>query len=108
MQTTIYYREEDQYLMEKLEEKSSRERKSKSAVILSILEEYFESDRRVGEVLKDLEALDNSQLKEALNHQEDEGEERKLGQILLERDQVQEVDLDRALAIQERTSDQRR
>ena len=102
MQTTIYYREEDQYLIEKLEEKSSRERKSKSAVILSILEEYFEADRRVGEVLNDLKAVDNSQLQEALNHQEDEEENRKLGQILLERDHVREVDLDRALAIQER------
>jgi len=104
MQTTIYYREEDQYLMDKLEEKSSRERKSKSAIILSILEEYFESDQRVGTVLKDLGAVEHSQLKEALKEQTEDKGEKRLGQILLERDYVREVDLDRALAIQQRTN----
>lgn len=104
MQTTIYYREEDRYLMDKLEEKSSRERKSKSAIILSILENYFESGQKVGSVLKDLGALEASQLKTALEEQTNGGEDKRIGEILMEKGHVREVDLDRALAIQDRAS----
>ena len=104
MQTTIYYREEDQYLMDKLEEKSSRERKSKSAIILSILEDYFESNRKVGGVLRDLGAVEASQLRTALEEQTDKEDNKRIGEILLEKGHVQEVDLDRALAIQERAN----
>ena len=57
MQTTIYYREEDQYLIDKLQEKANRERKSKNACILSILEEYFESQKKLGEILTDMGIL---------------------------------------------------
>jgi hypothetical protein len=102
MQTTIYYRDEDQYLMDKLEQKSSRERKSKSAIILSILEEYFESNRKVGGVLQDLGALDGKQLKSALEDQSDGKDKKLIGEILLEKGYVEEVDLDRALTIQNR------
>jgi len=42
MQTTIYYKDEDAYLLDKVGEKANRERKTKSAVILTILEEYFD------------------------------------------------------------------
>ena len=99
MQTTIYYKEEDEYLIDKVEEKANRERKSKSAVILSILEEYFEAERRVGEILNDMGAVSADQLKEALNAQEQDAD-KKLGEILLENDYVREVDLDRALQVQ--------
>jgi hypothetical protein len=40
-QLTIYYREEDQWLIEKLELEAYRSRRSLSKVILKILEEYF-------------------------------------------------------------------
>ena len=100
MQTTIYYREEDQYIIDKLEEKASRERKSKSACLLSILEEYFEAKRRIGEILKDFGVLSNEQLQKALKVQRNEGQGRKLGEILLEQGYVKELDLDRALGIQ--------
>ncbi|MBS3788035.1 hypothetical protein KGY79_07575, partial [Candidatus Bipolaricaulota bacterium] len=70
MQTTIYYKDEDEYLIDKVEEKANRERKSKSAVILSILEEYFEAERRVGEILNDMGAVSSDKIKEALEAQE--------------------------------------
>lgn len=104
MQTTIYYKEEDQYLMDKLEEKSSRERKSKSAIILSILEDYFESNRKVGGVLQDLGAIKASQLRTALEEQSETEKHKRIGEILVEKGHVREVDLDRALAIQDRAN----
>ena len=48
MQTTIYYIEEDQYLLDLVDQVARRERKSRSAVILSIIEEHFERDKRLG------------------------------------------------------------
>lgn len=99
MQTTIYYREEDDFLIDKVEEKANRERKSKSAVILSILEEYFEAERRVGEILKDMGAVEPEKIEEALAEQE-ENSDKKIGEIMVENDYVREVDLDRALQVQ--------
>jgi len=99
MQTTIYYKDEDEYLIDKVEEKANRERKSKSAVILSILEEYFEAERRVGEILNDMGAVSSDHLQDALKAQE-KGTDKRLGEILLDNDYVREVDLDRALQVQ--------
>jgi len=99
MQTTIYYKQEDDYLIEKVEKKAKRERKSKSAVILSILEEYFEAEQRVGEILSDLGAISSDEVEEALAKQKEEGD-KKIGEIMVENDYVREVDLDRALEIQ--------
>ena len=99
MQTTIYYKDEDEYLIDKVEEKATRERKSKSAVILSILEEYFEAERRVGEILNDMGAVSSDQLQDALKAQE-KGTDKRLGEILLDNDYVREIDLDRALQVQ--------
>ncbi len=101
MQTTIYYKQEDSYLIEKVEKKANRERKSKSAVILSILEEYFEAERRIGEILSDLGAVSPEEVEEALSRQQSEKSDKKIGEILLENDYVREVDLDRALEIQQ-------
>lgn len=104
MQSTIYYRDEDGYIIEKIEEKANKERKSKSAVVLSILEEHFESRRRIGEILQDIGVLEERQLNSALDVQKTEENEKKLGQITVEEDYVSEVDLDRALTIQERVN----
>lgn len=101
MQTTFYYKDRDKYLIDKVEEKASRERKSKSAVILSVLEEYFESKQRIGEILKDLGALESKELEKALNSQMSTKDDKKLGQIMLDEDFVREVDLNRALTIQD-------
>lgn len=100
MQTTIYYREEDQYLIDKLERKANTERKSKSACLLSIVEEYFEAENRIGEILTDMGALDEGKLEDGLAKQEDEKDGKKIGEILVEEDYVREVDLDRALQVQ--------
>ena len=100
MQTTIYYKEEDNYLIEKVEKKAKRERKSKSAVILSVLEEYFEAEQRIGEILSDLGAVSPDKVDEALDKQKGEEPDKKIGEILMDNDHVREVDLDRALEIQ--------
>ena len=100
MQMSIHYNEEDQHLIEKVERKAQRERKSKSAVIISIIESYFEADKRVGQILKDLNALSSPELEEGLEVQGEKDDEEPLGRILVDRGYVQEVDLDRALEIQ--------
>ena len=56
MQATIYYQERDQYLLDKVEGKANREKKSKSAVILSIVETYFQANKKICQILRDLDA----------------------------------------------------
>lgn len=56
MQITIYYTKDDIPLIKQIEAKAERERRSKSAVILSIVEQYFERNKRIGEILCDLES----------------------------------------------------
>ena len=102
MQATIYYREEDEYLLEKVEKLAKRKRKSKSAMILSILEEYFEGDKKVGQILKDIGALSAEDLKVALSKQKEEERDKRLGEILLDQGVILEVDLDRALELQDK------
>lgn len=103
MQMTIYYTEEDQYLIDKVEQEAAANRKSKSAVILTALERYFEQNRRVGEILCDMGRLDHRQLQKALELQK-KSVGRRLGEILLEAEMVRPADLNRALAIQGKTN----
>ncbi|MBS3792472.1 hypothetical protein KGY77_07525 [Candidatus Bipolaricaulota bacterium] len=105
MQITIYYQDRDEYLMDKVEQKAERERRSKSSVILSIIESYFEAEKRIGEILTDMDAASPDQISEGLEEQKEERQEDKLGRILLDKGYVREVDLDKALAIQTRASD---
>ena len=100
MQMSIYYKEEDAYLIELVEKRANRKRMSKSAMILSILEDYFEAEKRIGQILKDMKVVDSDQLTEALNLQEQRDEEKKLGEIMVERDYVKEDQLHHALQIQ--------
>jgi len=100
MQTTIYYRQSDQYLINKLEEFARRERKSKSACLLSLLERYFEAEKRVGEILTDLGIVSKEQIRRSLQKQKEENNNKKIGEIMLEDGFIEEVDLDRALDIQ--------
>jgi len=102
MQTTIYYRESDEYLIRKLEEMARRERKSKSACLLSLLETYFEAERRLGEILADLGVVSREDIEKSLQQQKEEGLEKKIGEIMLEAGYIKEMDLDRALDIQAR------
>jgi len=103
MQLTIYYTKDDQYLLDQVDDKADAERRSKSAVILSIIEEYFEADKKLGEILCDLGRLSPEKLRQATEIQKREGGKRKLGQVLLAEKMVGERDLRRALAIQSKS-----
>ncbi len=102
MQTTIYYNDEDSYLVKQVDAKSQRERKSRSSVILSILEEYFESEKRLGEILVDLGVLSHSELAKGLELQKTRFADKLLGDILLEEELVAPEAVERALIIQGR------
>jgi len=101
MQTTIYYSEDDAYLMEQVDAKGRRER-SRSAVLLSILEEHFEREKKLGEILVDLGALSHGDLAKGLDLQKSEFAEKLLGDVLLEQELVGKEAVDRALIIQGR------
>jgi len=105
MQTTIYYNEEDAYLVEQVDAKGRRERKSRSAVILSILEQYFEKDKRLGEILVDIGVLSHADLSKGLELQKSQFAEKLLGDILLEEELVSPEAVERALIIQGRHRD---
>ncbi len=101
MQVTLYFSEEDAYLVRLLDEKARRERRSRSSVVLSILEEYFEKDKKLGEILVDLRAVKPEHVEEALKLQRD-GVAKRIGEILLEKGVVDTEAIERALEIQGR------
>lgn len=100
MQITIYYTKDDIPLIKQIEAKAERERRSKSAVILSIVEQYFARNKRIGEILCDLGKLTPEKLNQALEIQKKEGGSRPLGEILLSKKWITEGDLVRALMLQ--------
>jgi len=102
VQTTVYYSEEDQYLIDLVDQVARRERKSRSAVILSILEEYFERDKRLGEILVDMGVVNPRQVEQGLARQREDEERRPLGEILIAEGLVSPEAVERALAIQSR------
>jgi predicted transcriptional regulator len=102
MQVTLYYSEEDKYLLDLVDKLALQQRKSRSAVIMSILEEYFEREKRLGEILVDLGAIDPGRVAQALKEQEREGRRRLIGEILVEKGWVKPQDVERALVIQSR------
>ena len=106
MQTTIYYSDNDNYVIEQVDMKGRRERKSRSAVILSILEEYFEREKRIGEILIDLGAISHTDLSKGLELQKSKFTKKLLGDILLEEELVDQEALERALIIQGRSTSQ--
>jgi len=100
MQTSIYSTEKDKYLIDQLEKEARAERKSKSAVVLCILEKYFEKKKKVGEILCDIGSLTNEQLNKVLEIQQKEKKHRLLGEVLLDENFIDERDLERALSLQ--------
>lgn len=103
MQVTLYSNSEDQYLLELVDEIAERERKSRSAVIMSILEEHFERGKRLGEILVDLKAVSPQDVEQALREQETASSGRlRLGEILVARGLVRDAQVKRALVIQGR------
>lgn len=105
MQMSIYYKEEDQYLIDRLEKEAKRHRKSKSAMLLTILEDYFEAEQRLGEILRDMGEVEREQLQQALELQKREKDEERIGEIMLDEGYVEEVHLDRALTVQSSSTD---
>jgi len=104
MQTTFCYHEKDEWILEEIREKAHLERRSKSSVIVAMLEEYFLQGKRLGEVLLSMGSLSQEQLREAIEIKKRENGRRRLGQILLERGFVKEGDLKKALFIQSHAS----
>lgn len=102
MQTTIYYTAEDRDLINAAKDKARKERKSKSAVILSILEEYF-MGKNLGEILCEIGCVNNKQISKSLEVQQKEGKNKLLGEILLKENFITEEDLNRALFLQGKT-----
>jgi len=102
MQTTIYYSDEDAYLIKQVDAKGKRERKSRSSVILSILEQHFECEKRLGEILIDLGVMSHADLARGLELQQTRFSQKLLGDILLEEEIVPAEALERALLIQGR------
>jgi len=102
LQVTIYLTDQDKYIVRLLDEHSRRERKSRSAVILSILEEHFERDKRLGEILIDLGVLDRAELDRILQLQQTGFADKLLGELLVSEQGVAETDVRRALEIQSR------
>jgi len=102
VQVTIYLTWEDSYLINLLEQRSQMERKSRSALILSILEEHFERGKRLGEILIDLGALSMSALETALELQMNTFRGKRLGEVLIGGGDVDGEAIDKALMIQQR------
>jgi len=109
VQVTLYYSNDDHYIIDLVDKLALRDRKSRSAVVISILEEYFERGKALGEILIDMGALDARDLEAALKTQQGEKRRRELGQILVEQGLVDEHDLARAVTVFERhhTKDKR-
>lgn len=102
MQTTIYFNSDDAYLVGQVDAKGRRERKSRSAVLLSILEDYFESDKRLGDILVDIGVLSRTNLCKGLDLQKSKFADKLLGDILLDEEFVTQEAVERALMIQDR------
>lgn len=62
MQITIYYAEEDQWLMEEIERRAIAGRQSRSALILSILEKDVVGGKSIPQILNDFGVLNKMKL----------------------------------------------
>jgi len=62
MQTTVYFREEDVYLLRLLQKEAKRRRTSVSSLIVAILEQHFEKGKDLGEILIDFGVLTPAKL----------------------------------------------
>ena len=102
MQVTFYLTEPDKYIIDLIDDVSRRQRKSRSAVMLSILEEYFEKGNRLGEILVDMRVLTPADLSKALALQERSFTEKLLGEVMASEQGIEEEAIQRALSVQRR------
>jgi len=103
MMISIYYRKDDAWLLKKVDKICARERRSRSAVILSLLEQYFEQEKKIGKILQDMGFISLEQLQEALEIQKKEKKQKKLGQILKGKGIITEEHVQRAVGLQRKT-----
>ncbi len=101
MQVTLYYGEEDQYLLKLVDHQAERTRRSRSAVIMAILEEHFERNHRLGEILMDMGLATPQEVDRALNKQRD-GWKQPIGEILAQEGVLSDRAVHRALLVQNR------
>jgi len=100
MMISIYYRKDDAWFLKKVDKICARERRSRSAVILSLLEQYFEQEKKIGEILQDMGFISLEQLQEALELQKKEKKQKKLGQILKGKGIITEEHIQRVVGLQ--------
>ena len=100
MQLTVFIKEEDEYLIRKLDSIATRERKSRSSMLMTILEGYLEGSSRLGEILCDLGALSPQNLRRGLDMQKDRSGQL-LGEILINEGLTTAGQVQRALNIQQ-------
>ena len=100
---SIYYRKEDEWLLKKINEIAAGERRTRSVVIRMILEEYFEQEKKLGEILQDMGFISLEQLEEALQLQKKEKKAKKLGQVLKEQGVITENQIQRVVGLQSQT-----
>ncbi len=93
---------EDDFLLRLVDERAQLERKSRSAVIMGILEEYFERDKKLGAILVDMGLVSEEMVEAALQEQVASGHARKIGEILVKRGLVKPEEVQRALLIRQR------
>ena len=99
MQMTIYFAEDDLYLIKRAEQEATATRHSLSAIVMTALESYLLENERLGEILVGLGCLKRADLNRALEVQKKRPGEL-LGAILMELKMVTPADLRLALAIQ--------
>lgn len=101
MQITIYYSAADQYLIDRVDADAHRSRRSRSAVIFSILERHYERGKQLGEILVDMGKITPEDVERMRRRQKQGSRGQRFGDLLLEEGLITKKDLYRALAIQE-------
>ena len=102
MQITIYFTDEDEWLINEIDAMASSQRKSRSSMILSIIEQFFLSEGKVGDILVSMGKITSEQLAKALELQKKSDSKRFLGQILVDEGFIEYKDILRVLAVQDK------
>lgn len=102
MQITIYFTDEDEWLINEIDAMAASQRKSRSSMILSIIEQFFLSEGKVGDILVSMGKITPEQLEKALEIQKKKDSNRFLGQILVDEGYIEYKDILRVLAVQDK------
>lgn len=100
MQLTISCNDRDRWIIKEIEERAYLQKKSKSSVIIAMLEGHFTKGKKIGEILVSWGLLSEEELKKGLEIQKQQKHKPLLGEILLSEGFVKEIELKRALTMQ--------